>query len=61
VKYRKPTNIATSVRKSRLDSVPADLAEVVGAIAEFLLPIAQALHEGKEFKGRWHAPGPWSP
>jgi predicted nucleotidyltransferase component of viral defense system len=49
------------LRKSRLEGVPADLVDVVGAIADLLGPLAEALHEGREFKGRWRAPGPWAP
>jgi predicted nucleotidyltransferase component of viral defense system len=49
------------LRKSRLEGAPGDLVEVVHAIAIFLGPVAEALHEGRAFEGRWHAPGPWSP
>ena len=49
------------LRKSRLEGAPDDLAEVVHAIAIFLGPVAEALHDGRAFGGRWHAPGPWSP
>lgn len=48
------------LRKSRLDGVPADLAEVVTAIAEFLGPVAEALQVARAFEERWNAPGPWS-
>jgi predicted nucleotidyltransferase component of viral defense system len=48
------------LRQSRLEGVPVELGEVVGSIGVFLGPVAEALHEGKEFRGRWQAPGPWS-
>jgi predicted nucleotidyltransferase component of viral defense system len=48
------------LRKSRLEGVPGELAEVVVAIAAFLGPVAEVLHEGGEFEGRWKAPGPWT-
>ncbi|MFC1543933.1 nucleotidyl transferase AbiEii/AbiGii toxin family protein [Gemmatimonadota bacterium] len=48
------------LRKNRLQAVPGDLAAVVGAIADFLGPVAAVLYEGTEFKGRWKAPGPWA-
>ena len=48
------------LRKSRLHGAPSELVEVVRAIAVFLGPVAEGLHEDREFKGRWDAPGPWS-
>jgi hypothetical protein len=48
------------LRKSRLESLPGELAEVVMAIAVFLGPVAEVLHDGGEFEGRWQAPGPWT-
>ena len=48
------------LRKSRLIGVSGELAEVVAAIAAFLGPVAEVLHEGGEFEGRWKAPGPWT-
>lgn len=49
------------LRRSRLEGAPADLADVVVAIADFLGPVAAALHEEREFGSRWRAPGPWAP
>jgi len=49
------------LRKSRLEGAPGELAEVVAAIAVFLGPVAEVLHEGGEFEGRWQAPGRWTP
>ena len=48
------------LRRSRLEGVPSGLAEVVAAIAVFLGPVAEVLHEDGEFEGRWLAPGPWT-
>jgi len=47
------------VRKSRLTDVPKDFAEVVTAIAAFLIPIAECLVAGHVFKATWKSPGPW--
>lgn len=47
------------VRKSRLQDVPADFAEIVKAVAVFLGPITRALAAGEDFQGSWQAPGPW--
>ncbi len=49
------------LRKSRLESAPGELADVVKAITPFLVPVAEALHEGREFRRRWRAPGSWAP
>jgi hypothetical protein len=49
------------LRRSRLEGVPGELAEVVAAIAVFLGPVAEVLHEDGEFEGRWQSPGPWTP
>ena len=48
------------LRRSRLGSAPSELGTVIAAIAGFLGPVAEALHEGRHFEGRWQAPGPWS-
>ena len=48
------------LRKSRLEGVSGELAEVVVAIAAFLGPVVEVLDAGREFKGRWKAPGPWN-
>ena len=45
------------LRKSRLEGAPSELVAVVEAIAVFLGPVAEALHEGRGFEGRWEAPG----
>jgi len=47
------------LKKSRLDNAPAELAEVVDALARFLLPLAETIHGGQGFGRAWRAPGPW--
>jgi hypothetical protein len=47
------------LRKSRLDLAPPQLADVVAAIGEFLLPLALALAEGQTFDSTWQPTGPW--
>lgn len=47
------------IRKNRLQDLPASFAEIVGANAAFLTPIARALAGGENFKKIWQAPGPW--
>jgi hypothetical protein len=49
------------VRRNQLTDVPGELNEVVEFNSGFLLPVAAALVEGREFAARWSAPGPWSP
>ena len=46
-------------RRSSPRDVPADLAEVVDGIAEFLLPILSHLAAGHPLPRRWETPGPW--
>lgn len=48
------------LRRNRLENVPEDLGEVIGATTTFLGPIADALAAGRSFEGVWNAPGPWS-
>lgn len=47
------------LRKSRIVTAPGDLAQVIDALAAFLLPLARAILEGEQFTARWAAPGPW--
>jgi len=47
------------MRKNRLESAPAELAEAIEAIASFILPVTEALVAGRHFKAVWTAPGPW--
>jgi predicted nucleotidyltransferase component of viral defense system len=48
------------LRKSRLKGVPEELTTIVDAMRGLLLPLVKAIHEGKPFDHRWHAPGPWT-
>ncbi len=47
------------IRKSRLENVPSDFAEIVEAVAVFLGPVTRALAAGESFQGSWKVPGPW--
>lgn len=47
------------LRKNRLVQTKATLAHVVEEIAAFLEPVAEALHERREFRCHWKSPGPW--
>jgi hypothetical protein len=47
------------LRKSRLQTVPAELGLITDALAAFLLPVATALTSEQSFNQLWHAPGPW--
>jgi len=48
------------LRRSQFTDAPQNLAEVVSHLAAFLGPIAEAVSEGRPFRMRWKAPGPWS-
>lgn len=47
------------LRKIKITSAPQDLKIVVKVLRRFLGPIAETLAEGKQFHGKWKAPGPW--
>ena len=47
------------VRRSKLDSAPATLDEIRESLRQFLVPVATALVEGRDFADIWIAPGPW--
>ncbi len=47
------------VTRSRIEAAPRTLDGIREHLREFLLPVATALAEGRDFKGRWAAPGPW--
>lgn len=47
------------IRKTRIDGVPQELEDVVTSIAEFVLPVVEAVSESRRFRGVWKAPGPW--
>ena len=38
---------------------PPTLAEVADQLRNFLLPLVEAVGNGRRFEGRWAAPGPW--
>lgn len=47
------------LRKSRLDTAPPQLTDVIDAIGGFLLPLASALADGRTFASTWQPTGPW--
>ncbi len=56
----KQTQWKAFVRKSRMEDVPVQLGEVIGCLALFLGPVAEALASGGSFTKVWRPPGPWS-
>lgn len=50
---------AAFVRRSRLESAPASLDQLREPLRRFLLPVAKALVEARDFPDQWSAPGPW--
>lgn len=55
---QKQTQWKAFLTKNGLEAVP--LEEVVGFIAAFLMPVAQATCNDDSFSSRWPAGGPWS-
>lgn len=49
------------LRKGRLQNTPPDLAQVVHGIATFLLPVLQAVADGRDLNATWPPGGPWEP
>jgi predicted nucleotidyltransferase component of viral defense system len=47
------------LKKSRLDSAPVDLHDVITALGVFLHPVAAAVRQSQPFTQTWDAPGPW--
>lgn len=47
------------LRRIKGDSIPTDLAEVVGRLAAFLGPVLVAVRDQEEFSLRWPPGGPW--
>ena len=47
------------IRRTKIETAPKELEEVVGALRRFLPPIATAILEGKTDGMKWNAPGPW--
>ncbi len=45
--------------KMGIKNVPDELCEIARAIEGFLLEPVKAIHDGRDFSARWHAPGPW--
>jgi hypothetical protein len=47
------------LRKSRLNTAPPELSDVINAISAFLLPLAERLSAGQGLSSVWRPPGPW--
>ena len=47
------------LRKSRITSISEDFGQVVGALADFLLPVVRAILDRKVFAAHWDASGSW--
>ncbi|MBI1762273.1 MAG: hypothetical protein HYR56_12645 [Acidobacteria bacterium] len=49
------------LRKNALRDREAQLADIVAAITQFLLPLTEAMHAGVRFAFRWTNKGQWKP
>jgi len=56
----KQTAYRAFMNRSIISNAPENLRELVQLIAEFILPILEALDSSRSFKGRWKPGGPWS-
>ena len=56
----KATQWTAFLGRAKLDHAPKDLAIVVVALRDFLLPIAKSSAQGTKPPSLWKAPGPWS-
>jgi hypothetical protein len=50
---------AAFVRRSAIEGAPSTLDDLREPLRDFLLPIARALADGREFTAEWPASGPW--
>jgi hypothetical protein len=50
---------AAFIRRSNLPSAPATLEEIRLPLRQFLVPVATAIVEGRDFAELWSAGGPW--
>ncbi|MFZ1755524.1 MAG: nucleotidyl transferase AbiEii/AbiGii toxin family protein [Caldilineaceae bacterium] len=55
----KVTQWQAFVRRSRIETKGADLAQIVADISTFLLPPLQAAANGQSFAASWKPKGPW--
>lgn len=56
---RKAVQWQAFLNRGGLDNVPPDLGIVVEDIADFLMPVAAAIVEGRPFSKTWEPGGPW--
>lgn len=47
------------IRKTKISGVPHELEDVISYIAEFVLPVLEAVAGSGRFSSFWTAPGPW--
>jgi hypothetical protein len=47
------------IRKTKISGVPQELEDIIASIAEFLLPVVEAVAGSSRFSRFWQAPGPW--
>jgi len=47
------------LRKSALQNAPETFAGTVADVAAFTSPVLASVSQGRPFRGRWTAPGPW--
>lgn len=55
----KQTQWTAFLRRGKLDGLQQEFAQVIAALRQFLLPVAEAIAIGSSFSGTWTAPGPW--
>jgi hypothetical protein len=55
----KQTQWLAFLRRSRLETAPVELRDVVESLAGFLGPVAAAIRQPQQLSQRWKAPGPW--
>ena len=50
---------AAFIKRSSLPSAPETIEEIREPLRQFLVPVATAIVEARDFSGRWTAGGPW--
>jgi hypothetical protein len=48
-------------RNARPSGLPDELPQLVAHLADFLIPVTQALADNRPFNQTWNPPGPWNP
>lgn len=55
----KSTQWRAFIRKTKIAGGPHELEDVIASIAEFVLPVVEAVAGSRRFSRFWKAPGPW--